>query len=85
MKSILTTLIALVACSIVISQTAEDESQGYSYHIWGNVLDEQSQAMSRFTVCFVPSERPINGRIPCTKTDANGDFALTVKDISDKY
>ena len=33
----------------------------------------------------MPAERPIGGRIPCTKTDAAGAFALTVRDIPDKY
>lgn len=41
--------------------------------------------MAGMTVCFVPAERPLNGRIPCARTDDAGDFALTVKDIPDKY
>jgi hypothetical protein len=62
-----------------------DEPQRYSYNLSGKVLDEKSQLMAKTTVCFVPSERPINGRIPCTKTDSKGKFDFTVKDISDKY
>jgi hypothetical protein len=85
MKYSLIVLIALVACSAVRSQVTQVEPQRYSYHIWGNVLDEQAQAMSKLTVCFVPAERPINGRIPCTKTDNEGNFAFTVNDIPDKY
>ncbi len=41
--------------------------------------------MPKTTVCFVPAERPINGRIPCFKTDDNGNFDFVVKDIPDKY
>jgi hypothetical protein len=85
MKNALTILIALGVCSTFLAQAAQDQPQRYAYHVWGNVLDEQSRAMPRTTVCFVPAERPINGRIPCTKTDDAGDFVLTVKDIPGKY
>jgi len=85
MKYALTILITLVACSTFLSTTAQDEPQRYAYHVWGNVLDEQSRTMPGTTVCLVPAERPINGRIPCIKTDNEGAFALTVKDIPDKY
>ena len=85
MKYILTALVALIACSPVLPQSAQVEPQRYTYHLWGTVLDGQSRTMPRTTVCFVPAERPISGRIPCTKTDDAGNFALTVKDIPDKY
>ncbi|MCA1641331.1 MAG: hypothetical protein LC785_04975 [Acidobacteria bacterium] len=85
MKFILLVIITLAACSTVPSQAAQDEPHRYTYHVWGNVLDEQARAMPRTTVCLVPAQRPINGRIPCTKTDEAGNFALTVEDIPDKY
>lgn len=85
MKYVLTILITLVAESMLLSPAAQDEPQRYSYHLWGNVLDEESRTMPRTTVCLVPAVRPISGRIPCVKTDDAGDFALTVKDIPDKY
>jgi hypothetical protein len=85
MKHIFTVLVTLLICSAVLSQAAQDEPQRYTYHIWGNVLDGQAKMFPQITVCFAPSERPINGRIPCTKTDDNGNFSLTVKDIPDKY
>lgn len=85
MKYTLTILITLVACSTFLSQAAQDEPQSYTYHAWGNVLDGQARTTPGTTVCFVPAERPITGRIPCTKTDDAGTFALTVNDIPDKY
>jgi hypothetical protein len=85
MKYIFTILIALVACSTFLPSAAQDEPQRYAYHVWGNVSDEQSRTMPRTTVCFIPAERPINGRVPCVKTDDAGDFALTAKDVPDKY
>jgi hypothetical protein len=50
-----------------------------------NVQDGESRTMPGTTVCLVPAVRPIAGRIPCVKTDDARDFALTVKDIPDKY
>jgi hypothetical protein len=85
MKYILTISITLFAGSMFLSPAAQDEPQRYSYHVWGNVLDGQSRTLPRTTVCFVLAERPVNGRIPCIKTDDAGEFALTVKDIPDKY
>ena len=79
------TLFAIAALSLVgFGQTGQD-IQRYSYHVWGTVLDEESQAMPHITVCFLPAERPINGRIPCVKTGIDGTFAMTVKDTRDKY
>jgi hypothetical protein len=85
MKYIVAIVIAMLACSTFLPSAAQNESQRYAYHVWGNVLDGQSRTMPETTVCFVPAERPINGRIPCVKTDNAGDFALTVKDVPDKY
>jgi hypothetical protein len=66
------------------AQSAQ-QIQRFNYHLWGTVQDENSHAMSNITVCFLPSERPISGRIPCTKTSDRGTFSLTVNDIPDKY
>ena len=85
MKYALVIITAIAACSTLLSQAAQNEPQRYTYHVWGNVMDEQSRTMPRTNVCFVPAERPINGRIPCTKTDEAGDFALTIRDVPDKY
>ena len=84
-KYMLTILITVVAGSMLLSAAAQEEPQRYSYHLWGNVLDGGSRMMPRTTVCLVPAVRPIAGRIPCVKTDDAGEFALTVKDIPDKY
>jgi hypothetical protein len=85
MNSALVIIATLAACSTLLSQAAQTEPQRYTYHVWGNVIDEQSRTMPGTSVCFVPAGRPINGRIPCTKTDAAGDFALTVRDVPDGY
>jgi len=85
MKCIFVIVAGLVACSALPSQATQNEPQRYRYHVWGTVKDSQSRAMSGASVCFVPAERPINGRIPCAKTDGEGEFALTVKDVPDKY
>lgn len=86
MKIIFTTLFIIAVClSSAFSQTIQNEPQRFSYHIWGSVTDEQSKPAVKISVCFVPAERPINGRIPCTKTDESGNFAFTVKDVPDKY
>ena len=79
------TFLAVAGLSLVASAQSAQDIQRYSYHVWGTVLDEESRTMPHLTVCFVPAERPINGRIPCAKTGHDGTFAMTVKDIPDKY
>jgi hypothetical protein len=64
---------------------AQSEPQRYSYNLNGKVLSEKSRPMRKTTVCFIPAERPLSGRIPCFKTDDNGNFDFIVKDIPDKY
>ena len=64
---------------------SRDEPQRYAYHVFGNVRDEDGKEMGHITVCVIPAERPINGRIPCNKTSDSGSFSLIVKDIPDKY
>ena len=76
-------LLILIACGVY--PQAGQELPRYSYHVWGTVLDKDSKMMRRLTVCFFPADRPIAGRIPCVKTDGDGNFAITVKDIPDKY
>jgi hypothetical protein len=69
---------------VCFAQNAQDVPR-FTYQVWGTVRDENSRTMSHVTVCFLPVERPINGRIPCTKTSDAGTFSLTVNDIPDKY
>jgi len=59
--------------------------QRYTYEVRGKVYDETSNPMAHTTVCWIPAERPINGRIPCTNTDDDGSFTLIVNDVPDKY
>lgn len=84
MKLAFTLLTVFVFSLVATAQTSQD-IQRYSYDVWGTVLDEKSRTMPGLTVCLTPSERPIDGRIPCTKTSDKGTFALTVKDTPDKY
>ncbi len=80
------TILILVAIPLLaVAQITQEEPQRYSYHVWGSVTDAESRTIPNMTVCFLPSERPINGRIPCTKTAYDGSFAMTEKDIPDKY
>ena len=62
-----------------------NEPQRFTYHVSGNVRDEHGKEMRDTTVCVIPAERPINGRIPCDKSSDSGTFSLIVKDIPDKY
>ena len=64
---------------------SRDEPQRYTYHVSGNVRDEHGKEMGQLTVCVIPVERPISGRIPCNKTSDSGTFSLITKDIPDKY
>jgi hypothetical protein len=84
MKSIFTLLVGVSFSLLAVAQSGQD-IQRYSYEVWGTVVDEKSRSLSHLTVCFLPAERPINGRIPCTKTGDSGSFWMTVKDIPDKY
>jgi hypothetical protein len=79
------TAITIVGISLIAFAQNGQDIQRWSYHVWGTVLNEESRPMPNLTVCFVPAERPINGRIPCTKTGNDGTFAWTVNDIPDKY
>jgi hypothetical protein len=63
----------------------EKEGSHFSYHAWGSVVDSDGQTMRDINVCILPAQRPINGRIPCVKTTADGSFAITVKDVPDEY
>ena len=84
--SILPTILILITIPFfALIQITQEEPQRYSYHVWGSVADAESHPIPNMTVCFVPAERPIAGRIPCTKTTHDGSFAMTVKDIPDKY
>ena len=80
-------MLILIATSSVSASffTTQGEPQRFLYHVWGDVSDEQARMIPSLTVCFVPAECPINGRIPCTKTDVAGSFAMSVKGIPDKY
>jgi hypothetical protein len=80
------TALILVAISLIASaQLAQKQPDRYSYHVWGTVTDSASHVIPKMTVCFVPSARPINGRIPCTKTVRDGSFAMTLEEIPGKY
>lgn len=81
----LTLFLPIIFTLFVSLAFSQSEPQRYAYNLTGKVLSKKSRPMPITTVCFVPAERPINGRIPCTKTDDNGNFDFIVKDIPDKY
>jgi len=86
MKLIVAVVILSVSCPLFcLSQQEPDQPQRYSYQVTGSVLDTDSQPMARITVCFEPSERPINGRVPCAKTTDGGRFSVGAEDVPDKY
>ena len=64
---------------------SRDDTQRYEYHVYGKVRDERGKEMGHITVCLIPAARPINGRIPCEKTNEAGAFSLIVRDVPDKY
>jgi hypothetical protein len=77
--------LAIIFTLFVSFAFAQSDPQRYAYNLAGKVLSEKSRPMPKTTVCFVPAERPISGRIPCSKTDESGNFDFIVKDIPDKY
>ena len=85
MRRILLILLSIVCGAYNVSAQQTNETKYFNYHITGSVTDERSRPAANISVCWVPAERPINGRIPCTKTDAAGKYDLAVKDIPDKY
>jgi hypothetical protein len=82
---LIVSLFVVVGVSLVGFGQTGQEIQRYSYHTWGTVSDEQSRPMAHLNICWLPAERPINGRIPCVKSGDDGTFAMTVHDIPDKY
>jgi hypothetical protein len=78
-------LMSMACTLLLLCSTQSPNIDRYSYHLWGKVLSETSEPIPRLTICLIPASRPINGRIPCVKSEANGDFAITVIDIPDKY
>lgn len=77
--------VILLCAALAFLSFQEQEPTRYSYHVWGTVVDSDDQSMRDIHVCVIPAVRPINGRIPCVKTGADGSFGITVKDIPDEY
>ena len=75
----------VVVFSLVCLAQHVQDIHRFAYRVCGTVCDENSRTMSYVTVCFLASQRPIKGQIPCTKTSDPGTFSLTVNDIPDKY
>lgn len=57
----------------------------YTYRISGQVSDKRGHPLAKWHVCWLPAERPLGGRVPCTRTAADGTYELHVQDIPDKY
>lgn len=77
------TVLIVIVLGVLVSFPELQER--YSYHAAGTVVDSDNKKMRDINVCIIPAVRPINGRIPCVKTAADGSFAITIKDIPDKY
>ncbi len=77
--------LSIIFTLFVNSAFAQTELKRYSYNVSGIVLDEKSRPMPNILVCFIPSVRPINGRIPCVKSINEGKFSVGEKTIPDKY
>jgi hypothetical protein len=77
-------VILLATALTVFSGQTKDQTM-FTYHVWGTVVDSDGHTMTGAYVCIIPSVRPINGRIPCTRTTSDGSFAITIKDIPDEY
>jgi len=75
----------LIIATLAAPSFQTQEAKRFSYHVWGTVADSDGQPMRDIYVCIVPAVRPINGRIPCVKTSADGTFGITVRDIPDEY
>ena len=76
-------ILLMIAVLLFSGQTKEQAR--FSYHVWGTVVDSDGRTVTGINVCIIPSVRPINGRIPCTRTTSDGSFAITIKDIPDEY
>ena len=87
MKITIAVALMLAAIGLItFAQISQPEPQRiFIPCLWGKVEDEGAHGVPNMTICFLPSERPINGRIPCNKTSYDGSYAITVKDSPDKY
>lgn len=86
MKTILLLLLlALVGTITRVAAQQVPEPKYYSYTLAGMVIDEFGRPAAGINVCWIPAERPINGRIPCTQTDEKGRYNLFVSDVPDEY
>lgn len=83
MKMVL--LLALVGTITCVAAQQVLEPKYYSYTLAGTVIDELGRPAAGINVCWIPAERPINGRIPCTQTGEKGHYHLSVSDVPDKY
>lgn len=79
------TVQALLIIALLCPLLSRDDTQRYEYHVYGKVRDERGKEMGHIAVCVIPAERPINGRIPCDKTNDAGTFSLILRDVPDKY
>jgi len=84
-RSILLVLLVLATLSTYLLAQQAPTPKYYNYRITGTVKDELGRPAAAINICWMPSERAMAGRIPCTKTDETGHYSLTAIDIPDKY
>ena len=65
--------------------SAQTDTQKYRQHFWGVVTDETERPQASILVCVIPLGIPLRDELPfCTRTDKDGEYALTVKFIAGK-
>ena len=77
--------IGLVVLAVLVALPALPQETRYSYRAWGTVVGADNKGIRDIRIFVVPAVRPINGRLPTTKTGAEGSFDITFNDIPDKY
>lgn len=71
--------------AVLVAFPALPQETRYSYRVWGTVVGPNDKGMRDINIFILPAVRPIDGRLPTTKTRADGSFDITFNDIPDKY
>jgi hypothetical protein len=85
MKTIVLAMLVLIGLTTYLSAQEVVSRNYYSYTIDGIITDESGQPSADINVCWWPVDRPLGGRIPCTKSNEKGRYILSVKDVPEKY
>ena len=77
--------VIVVAFAGLFAFPALTQETRYSYRVSGTAIGPDSKGMRDINIFILPAVRPINGRLPGTKTRSDGSFEITFNDIPDKY